>query len=452
MALAVLLLLALSVLAGIGTLLANAYSASQVARNARALHWSNAAVGSTAVARASIAQAVFFSSLSDTNPQEAEDAIAEARTTLETVVEARSRPEANAEIVVAFDAFLDASALTIEYAETGQVVEADFTRRNDLETTYEDLSDLLAAEQSRLVGLIADAEQSGNRVSQITFVSIAFLIPAVTILVFWFVLRQRMKRRESRMRGIVEKERDLNRAKDELIAGLSHELRTPITSILGFSQLLLDDDSLPAEATELIRLISDSSSDLSRMVNDLLIAARIDAGALTMELAEVDLADEATAVAALYQARGDDIAVNVPSLKAYADPLRVRQAIHNLVSNAIRHGGDRVILSARDGQRGPVLVVADNGPGIPDDMEGKVFERFAHKGRHAVVAGSVGLGLAICKELAVQMGGDLEYKRVDGWTTFNLRLRPYIGDLTRRGMVVAEIEATEEGTRTEVSI
>lgn len=442
---AVLLSLGLSVLAGVGMLLANTYSASQVAGNARELHWTNATMGSLAISRASLAQAVFFSSQAETNPRGAADAIAEARANLATVFDAQNRAESTPEITDAILHFLEVSQDTLILAENRSIAEAESERTGEVENQFQRLTDLLEVRQASFVQLIANAERSGNRVSQITFVAIAFLIPAVTILVFWFVLRQRMKTREGRMRGMVEKERDLNRTKDELIAGLSHELRTPITSIVGFSEILLEDPGLGKEQHELVDLINAASSDLSRMVNDLLIAARIDAGALTMDLTEVDLGDEVRSVATVYRRTGESIEVNVPSIKAYADPLRVRQAIHNLVSNALRHGGDQIVISASESPRGPVLVVADDGPGLPADMEGKVFERFAHKGRQAVVAGSVGLGLAICKELAVQMGGDLEYDRVDGWTTFSLRLRPPKRGFGRKGNLIPADQATGMG-------
>lgn len=452
-AVAVLLSLVLSVLAGVGILLANTYGASVVAANARDLHWTNATAGSVAITRASIAQAVFFSFDTAGDLASADDAVSEARLNISATRDALNRPEATPELVDAAEVFLVTGEQTVNLAAIGESSQAEALRTSKLESEFQNLSELLQQRQAVLVGLISESETSYGRVSQLTFVVIAFLIPAITIVVFWFVLRQKMRIRESKMRTMVDKERELNRAKDELIAGLSHELRTPITSILGFSEILLEDPGLQNEAHELIGLINASSSDLSRMVNDLLMAARIDAGALTIDLAQVDIGDEVRAVVTVYRRSGENIEVAVPPLKAYADPLRVRQAIHNLVSNALRHGGSQVVISARDTDRGPVLVVADNGPGLPSDMEGKVFERFAHKGRQAVVAGSVGLGLAICKELAVQMGGDLEYRRIDEWTTFNLRLRPYIGELALRGSAPSEgIDVPLGDARTEVSI
>lgn len=432
----VLMSLLVSVLAGVGMLLANTYGASVVASNARDLHWTNATAGSIAITRASIAQAVFFSFEGAVHPAASADAIAEAQRNIFAVSDALTRPEATQELTTSIELFLAVSKETLDSAAAGSSAQAEALRTGPMEDEFQKVSRLVGARQADLVSRISESESSYGRVSQVTFVAIAFLIPAMTIVVFWFVLRQKMKARESRMRGIVEKERDLNRAKDELIAGLSHELRTPITSILGFSEILLEDPGIRNEAHELIGLINASSSDLSRMVNDLLVAARIDAGALTMDLAEVDLADEVRAVVTVYRRNGENIEVRVPSIKANADPLRVRQAIHNLVSNALRHGGNQILITAGEGPRGPVVVVADNGSGLPPDMDGKIFERFAHKGRDAVVAGSVGLGLAICKELAVQMGGDLEYHRVDGRTEFHLRLRSHKSGFSRKGSLL----------------
>lgn len=158
------------------------------------------------------------------------------------------------------------------------------------------------------------------------------------------------------------------------------------------------------------------------MVNDLLTAARLDAEALTTNLEEFDLSHEVRAVAEPYLRSGEKLTVDVPSLHVYSDPLHVRQIIHNLVSNALRHGGDEIAISAGKKKNKIVLVVADNGPGIPDEMADSPFERFAHKGSQAVVAGSVGLGLAISHELARKLGGRLNYSRLDGWTTFKLTL------------------------------
>ncbi|REK19270.1 MAG: sensor histidine kinase [Actinobacteria bacterium] len=421
---AALVALALIGLVGVGVLLADAYGTSRVATNARELHGVNALNGAAGITRAAVAQAVFFSSSDDDAAAAA--AVEEARANLEGLAAIPAPDETVAALV---SDFIDAGATAVDLADDREISAAETVRQSEVEASYAALEATLGERQVALVATIADSERSTGRIAQITFVSIAFFIPATAIVIFWFVLRRRLRTKENRMRTLVEKERELNLAKDEIIAGLSHELRTPITSILGFSELLLEDEEATPNVRELVQLINGSSLDLSRMVNDLLIAARIDSESLTTTLDRVDLAVEVDAVVSVYSRTGENIDVKVPHLEAYADPLRVRQAIHNLISNAIRHGGDHVVVSAKKTARGPVLVVADNGPGVDTEMEERLFQRFAHRGRTALVAGSVGLGLAISKELALEMGGDLEYQRVDGWTTFQLRLRPYLGEV-----------------------
>ncbi len=428
-AIAAVMLLLVAVLVGVGVLLANSYGASTVAANARQLHWANASAGSLGITRAAVAQAVFFESHPTSDERATDNAVAEAFENINSTSEIVQLAELDDATTAAIIDYIAEAGEVVDLVVAGEGDSAEVRRQELLEPQYFAINETLTAYRADLVQAINESDQAAGRIAQITFVVIAFLMPAVTMLVFWLLVRKRVRERSERMHHLVEKERDLNRAKDELIAGLSHELRTPITSIVGFSGILLEDPNVSDETRELVSMINASSADLARMVNDLLIAARIDAGALTMTLAEIDLADEVQAVVAIYELAGEAPNISVPSIKAYADPLRVRQTIHNLVSNALRHGGERVVVTGRETSRGPALVVADNGPGMPPEMEGKIFERFANGGRDAVVAGSVGLGLAISRELAVQMGGDLEYQRVDGWTTFTLRLRPYIGDL-----------------------
>ena len=104
------------------------------------------------------------------------------------------------------------------------------------------------------------------------------------------------------------------------------------------------------------------------------------------------------------------------------DPTRVRQIVRNLVSNAIKHGGPTVWITGALRGRDYLLVVADDGEGIGPEASRDLFEPFAHSGEEAVLSGSVGLGLAVARQLARRLEGDLVYQRTDGWTQFLLHL------------------------------
>ena len=134
------------------------------------------------------------------------------------------------------------------------------------------------------------AESDAGRVERLTQLVVTLLIPAAAIIINQLVVRRQYRERRLQIEAKLDAERELGRARDEFIAGMSHELRTPLTSIYGFSEYLLDQGLIdPDEAIELIAMINRDSADLSRMIEDLLAAARLEAGALPFEATPVDL-------------------------------------------------------------------------------------------------------------------------------------------------------------------
>jgi signal transduction histidine kinase len=119
---------------------------------------------------------------------------------------------------------------------------------------------------------------------------------------------------------------------------------------------------------------------------------------------------------------GAQVEVDLPTIPVWADPLRARQLLRNLVSNAIRHGGDRVMVTGSVSDDRLSVAVMDDGPGVPDEMVPRLFTRFVHDGEQALTVGSVGLGLAVVRELATAMGGDVGYQRRGSWTIFEFWL------------------------------
>jgi signal transduction histidine kinase len=107
---------------------------------------------------------------------------------------------------------------------------------------------------------------------------------------------------------------------------------------------------------------------------------------------------------------------------AWADPMRVRQIVRNLVGNALRHGGGSVRVELRRDERGSHVLVCDDGPGLDDDTLTEAFLPFHRIGSPSTSPGTLGLGLAVCRTLARLMGGDVTYRRVSGETVFDLTL------------------------------
>lgn len=420
--------LAAIIVLSVGFLFTNSFGISQVASHARQLHWTNATIGSAGIARASVAQAVFFSfdeRLGVSSPEARDAAIDEAAANLGDVVTLLDSSDATSSVTTreALLTLTESGQRILQLAEAGRPDEAEAIRIVDFEPAFERLSIDLDRVQTDLSASIAQSEQVQGRISRLTQLAVTLLIPGVAMVAFWLMLRRKIRQRESEMDAKLQAERELSTAKDEFIAGLSHELRTPLTTIVGFSELLLEGDLDPAESEEMLTIINAGSSDLSRMVEDLLVAARIDAGALSYSPRRIDLAAEARQVVAPYVRSGDSIELRIPKMEVYADPLHIRQILHNLVSNARKHGGDHILITGMVQGSRAMLVVADDGPGLPQHVEGNLFQRFVNKGKDALVTGSVGLGLAISKELAMGLGGSIHYKRVDAWTTFTVRLR-----------------------------
>lgn len=225
----------------------------------------------------------------------------------------------------------------------------------------------------------------------------------------------------------------------DLVANVSHELKTPLTSIQGFSQALLDgaagDEQSRGRAATIIH---EEAGRMRRLVDDLLDLARLEGGQATLAREPVDMVDLLRGCAARFASAADQagIAVEVQAPSSLpgvvGDPDRLGQVFGNLVDNAIKHsagapGGGRVALCAEQQDRMVVCSVTDNGPGIPADELPRVFERFyrvdksrARRSGLSTLSGQVpgaGLGLSIAKEIVLAHGGQIAVESVEGLGT-----------------------------------
>ncbi len=222
---------------------------------------------------------------------------------------------------------------------------------------------------------------------------------------------------------------DQVRSKDQFIATVSHELRTPLTTVLGLSHELGERRGAfsDEELDEIVSLIANESSELSNLIEDLLVGARADVSTLTLHPQFVDIQTELASVVDGHSHQRGGVEVPVerfsPHDKLWADPLRFRQIVRNLLSNAARYGGQQVWIEIADRNDQIVVSVVDDGNGVPPALEAKIFEAY-ESGENGTMAqpGSVGLGLAVSRRLAILMGGSLDYSRSEGETRFELAL------------------------------
>lgn len=224
---------------------------------------------------------------------------------------------------------------------------------------------------------------------------------------------------------------ELDLARKEFVANASHELRTPLFSLAGFLELLADEDLDDETRREFLATTRGQVDRLTKLATDLLDLSRMDAGRIRIEREEVGLAEAVRIVAeefgAVADASGHVLIADVDTGRdddvwAVADEERVQQITRALTGNAIAHtpSGTTVCLSVeRRGARVAILV-EDDGPGIPPEHLGRIFQRF-YRVEGGQASGS-GLGLAIARELAGRMDGTVTVVSRPGQTTFTLDL------------------------------
>jgi len=216
----------------------------------------------------------------------------------------------------------------------------------------------------------------------------------------------------------------LDRLKDEFVLTASHELRSPLTSVQGFAELLmLDRDSLTPRQAETVEIILDNCRHLVRLLNDLLDLARSDAGRLAIQPRPTEIAplieDVARTIRAQTEAKsqtlGEDLQPDLPLVEA--EPDRIRQVLINLVTNAHEYcpDGASIQVTARAVGAEVEIAVSDNGPGIPETQLERIFDRFT-RGDAGLTqrVGGTGLGLAISKSLVELHGGSIRAASTPG--------------------------------------
>lgn len=231
-------------------------------------------------------------------------------------------------------------------------------------------------------------------------------------------------------------ERDADRLKDEFFSLVSHEFRTPLTSIIGFLELLLEEGEVEltdAERREFLAVIKRNSERLMRLVGDLLFVSGVEAGKFSLVEREVELADlarqsvEAATPAAT--ARGIDLKLEIDGAPAVlGDSDRLAQLLDNLVSNAVKYTpeGEHVELRISAQPRQVVAEITNTGAYIPPEEVEHLFERFfrASTATTREVPG-VGLGLAIARTIVHAHGGQLTVQSSrEAGTTFRAALPP----------------------------
>ncbi len=220
----------------------------------------------------------------------------------------------------------------------------------------------------------------------------------------------------SQLREANERLREIDRQKDDFLSQVSHEVRTPMTAIRSFSEILRSGEDLDeARRARFVTIIHDESMRLTRLLDVILDLRVVERGEIPITTEPMN--PEAALDSALQTCEGlqDDVPVRitrgarVEGARVEADPDRLRQVFINLLSNAVRHSDkDRVAIHVESTIAGDTysVVISDNGPGVPEDHRGRLFSIFSATWTRGGKKGA-GLGLAISRGIMRRMGGDL---------------------------------------------
>lgn len=240
------------------------------------------------------------------------------------------------------------------------------------------------------------------------------------------------KSTESALQQALERAKDASMAKDALLANLSHEFRTPLAAMLGYSELIASGLERGSQMSQWIEVVQSNGRYLNRILGDLLDLSRVEAGQISIDSSffEVDqlLALEIASSTPQASRKGLHFVVNVDGAiprRIKSDPVRLRQVLSNLLSNAIKYtdeGEVRLHVSAHrsDEDRGDELHlrVEDTGIGIPEGRQVEVFDRFVRvDGSTSSGAQGVGLGLAIVKAIVERLRGSVTLESKAGQGT-----------------------------------
>jgi signal transduction histidine kinase len=227
------------------------------------------------------------------------------------------------------------------------------------------------------------------------------------------------------LRAANERLKEVDRLKDDFLSTVSHELRTPLTSIRSFSEILFDNPNLDKEQREkFLTIIVKESERLTRLINQILDLAKMEAGRMEWQLTDIDpkaLVDDALAVTSgLFTEQAAQLQVRVARRlqSIHADRDRLMQVIVNLVSNAAKfckQPGGVVVVTVEERDENFYFSVADNGPGVAPGARAAIFEKF----QQASVTltdkpQGTGLGLTISRQIVEFFGGRIWVESVPG--------------------------------------
>jgi K+-sensing histidine kinase KdpD len=375
-----------------------------------------AAAADTATHRAALV--IAFATIGETVPEVSVDALDEATRAAERI---RTRLGAGSNLRSLADSLVDVTGDVEVLLAEGDATRARELVESDVLPAVAELASALNRDIATITGRIeAEQARAGGLARAASFV-VALLVPILAVVLVRSLARRRLDRQ--RLESEVLRQKELGENRDRLIAGLSHQLRTPITGIYGWSELISQSPALAEEGA--VAILSEAG-DLRRMVDDILVTARLDADKLGYRASRQGVTGIISRAVEHFLRVGHSVEVDCEEAAVDVDAPRLEHALRNLISNAIGHGGAPVHIAGRTSDGYYRIAVIDHGDGLDGDRETDPFAMFAHRAEDITTANSLGLGLSVADSLARLMGGSLDYLRRDGRTVFSLTVPLFV--------------------------
>jgi len=219
-----------------------------------------------------------------------------------------------------------------------------------------------------------------------------------------------LKRRESDLLNAKLKAEESDRLKSAFLSNMSHEIRTPLNGIVGFASLLTDQDYTESEKTEFAKIINTNSKILMALISDILDLSRIESNSMCFEFSKFDLTQQISETIDSYKLslpEGIELISDVPEehYLIFADSIRNRQILNNLINNAIKFTPKgKITVGYKQTEKGVEIFVKDTGKGIKEELQSKIFDRFYKADEFTT---GTGLGLPICKAIVQKFEGEI---------------------------------------------
>ena len=239
-----------------------------------------------------------------------------------------------------------------------------------------------------------------------------------------------LERALRQLRDVNEKLTAVSHQKDAFLSQVSHELRTPMTSIRSFSEILMDKGDVETnDRTRYSEIINNEALRLTRLLDELLDLSVLESGRVKLNMMETSVSDIIQHAIETSQSSNSGRVLKIDYTKPQTDVIvvtdrdRLAQVLINLITNAIKYcdaENPKLIIALRVGDEAVEIDVVDNGTGIPQSGQSIIFEKFSRLSDQAK-AGSAGLGLAICREIMLNLGGSISYLPGQSGAAFRIR-------------------------------